>query len=372
MIPWKRILILGAFTCAIIIFGKILPIVLKTVRPQLSTTELPKKKAKKTVASRSNSDSLIQKALFDSLASKFGLKYSNNFLLRSDSSYNIFFQKGRSLYEYANDVQGYCHQIGITVEDGWISKTAPKFIRFKLTMKNSSVIINIRHGRSVIIGSAKLCVVITNLENVTGNDISLLNQLDWPKTIVVNPHSNNDKLKIYARTTTSDCVLLSLPMEPHQYPYKKPGKNALFIHYEKAKINELLNQKLQLFPNAAGFCSAIGDRAVENDIILNNLFRYLSKKKLGFLDLIGSQRSLSTQISRKFETLNRQSTEINASIKLTAALTRKLALAIRKGEALLVVRYRPQTLKIIDKSISRRLKSDKRLSLITFSELEKL
>jgi polysaccharide deacetylase 2 family uncharacterized protein YibQ len=82
-------------------------------------------------------------------------------------------------------------------------------------------------------------------------------------------------------------------MEPSAYPYVKPGAGALFIHFGAEEVTEALDGHLAEFPQAVGFLTVMGDRAIENRPLMEHVFNYLAEHSLSWLDATGSPRSQS-------------------------------------------------------------------------------
>ncbi|MBF0430936.1 MAG: divergent polysaccharide deacetylase family protein [Fibrobacteria bacterium] len=267
------------------------------------------------------------------------------------------------------EAKNICIQQKIILLSGQKLKSKKTSILLTLQKGKEQFQIRIRYGMQKLSGYAKVVIVLTELDEVGPQDFNLLAELKWKKNLIINPYTKNKKLLTFA-ALTQDEVLLLLPMEPYNYPYKKPGEGALFIHLSLDEIDKLLSEKLTILPEAKGFATYMGDRAIENANLLTHIFKFTGPKSLSFLDLTNSQRSLSRQTARKENVLCRRSRQINSQEQILLRFNKSTIKAQKSGEAILVFKYSSQALKIINKQVEKLQKSNSGLLFTTFSELD--
>ena len=132
-------------------------------------------------------------------------------------------------------------------------------------------------------------------------------------------------------------------MEPASYPYIKPGPRALFIDFSRDQAEEVLRERLDAYPEARGFATVLGDRAIENPQLMESALGFIASRSLVFLDLTASPRSLTTAISVKTgaESFAARVQEGNSDAILQAELLRRVNLAKKSGEGVWLVKHAP-------------------------------
>ena len=142
---------------------------------------------------------------------------------------------------------------------------------------------------------------------------------------------------------------LWLPLEPHQYPYQNPGDNAIYIHNSPEEMEQTLQNLLNPYPKAQGLITHMGDRVVENERVLRDLFSLLAGEDLAFFDMTGSQRSLAPKLGRQQGLVVHKGIQPTIPENLDQEWTQLLTRAQKFGSALLLLPF--------DKNIIDQLKS---------------
>lgn len=275
--------------------------------------------------------------LFDPLQRAHGL--SEKSLKRKTGYFELIFPKGKPIHEYALDIEKTCQARGITVVTGAELRPSNRRVEYLLESNGQRIKLRASLGAAVMAGSAKLAIVFAGLDSLTETRAAELEAAPWEKTLIVDPYAVNPALQKLRFTQARNEILIELPMEPAAYPYVNPGKHALFIHHGKEDVERILAEARDSLPKAAGFASRFGDRAIENQPLLEKLFQYNAAHGMLFLDLTGSQRSLARQTAAAQGARSRTVTVFKDSVNLEAELARKAALAQRIGEAVFVMRY---------------------------------
>jgi polysaccharide deacetylase 2 family uncharacterized protein YibQ len=196
-------------------------------------------------------------------------------------------------------------------------------------------------GQVVSAGSFRMALVITDLGRASESDRRAW--LDFPLAVtLVFP----DTITAPDRKDASGAersVLVELPMEPAAFPVVKPGPRALFIDNTREETDRILRVRLESNPGAAGFATKHGDRAIENPALMESVLAFTAERGLLFLDLTGSSRSLTPQMSLRTgaESFTAVGQEPGSVQTLEAELARRAAVAKRSGEGIWVMRHAP-------------------------------
>ena len=357
MAPIRRILIFIVLTAVIILVGRLVPRV-KTLLPALLSFGKPTKS--ESEVSRDSTNALPDvvgdttggrwhERLFQPLLHAYQLPARN--LKRKPGYWEVILPKGMPIHEYALQIERICREHEISVLKGAELRPPDRSVEYHLESQGQVIKLRASLGKAFMAGSARLAIVFTGLDSLREMQLASLEGAAWEKTLVVNPDSPNSFLKKLRYTGERNEVLLELPMEPAAYPYVDPGPHALFIHHTQEEVVRILSRALDSFPKARGFASKYGDRAIENQPLLERLFLYTAARKLIFLDLTGSQRSLARQVANSQDGRCRAVAVFKDSLQVVEELARKAAIARKSGEAVLVVPYSASGYRNLERSI---------------------
>lgn len=288
--------------------------------------------------------------LFDPLERANGLGPKS--LRRKTGYYEIIFPKGKPLYEYALEIEKICRARGITVVQGTELRPSGHTVEYLLESNGQRLKLRAGLGGTVLAGAARLAVVFIGLDSLTGTQAEALKGAAWDKTLAIDPYNPNPALRILRDGDGHDGIVAELPMEPSAYPYIDPGKHALYIHHNKEDVERILGAALDSLPKAEGFASRYGDRAIENGPLLDKVFQFTARRKLVFLDLTGSPRSLTRRAAAAQGARSRTLVLFRDSAHVEEELARKIALAQKSGEAVLALPYSDMGLRLLSKAIA--------------------
>jgi len=288
--------------------------------------------------------------LFDPLERANGLGPKS--LKRKPGFYEIILPKGKPIYEYALEIEKTCRARGIAVVQGAELRPSGRTVEYLLESNGQRIKLRVGLGGAVRAGAARLAVVFIGLDSLSLSQAQVLKDADWGKTLVINPYNPNPALRALRDGDGRDAILAELPMEPSAYPYIDPVKHALYIHHGKEDVDRILGSALDSLPKAEGFASRYGDRAIENQPLLDKLFQFTVRRKLVFLDLKGSQRSLARQAAAAQGARSRTLSPFRDSAHVEEELARKVALAQKSGEAVLVLPFGENGFRKLSKAIA--------------------
>jgi polysaccharide deacetylase 2 family uncharacterized protein YibQ len=287
--------------------------------------------------------------LFEPLERGFGLTAKS--IKQKKGFWEVVFPKGKPIHEYALQIENICRANAITVEQGVELRPANRSVEYLLQSNGQRIRLRASLGNAFMAGSARIAIAFLGLDSLDETELAALESAPWEKTLIVDPHCANPVLKKLRFTQARNEVLVELPMEPTSYPFVDPGKHALFIHHSKEEVEKILSADLDSLPKAAGFASRLGDRAIENQPLLEKLFRFTAVKGLVFLDLTGSPRSLARQTAAIQGARSRTLTAFKDEAHLEEELARKAAHAQKTGEAILALPYSAAALRNLAKAL---------------------
>jgi polysaccharide deacetylase 2 family uncharacterized protein YibQ len=136
-------------------------------------------------------------------------------------------------------------------------------------------------------------------------------------------------------------------------------------------VARILAAALDSLPKARGFASKHGDRAIENQPLLDKLFRQTAAKGLIFLDLTGSPRSLTRQVAGGLGARYRLAAVDKDSLGVGEELAHRAALAQKTGEALWVIAWSATGFRLLEKALAEHevRMAETGLELVTASRL---
>lgn len=297
----------------------------------------------------------------------------DNCLRHRNGYWEIIFPQGRPIHEYALHIEKACKRGGIAVEKGAELHPPNRAVEYHLESRGSRIKLRASLGKGFLSGSARLAVVFIELDSLRETQLAAMEAAPWSKSLTVNPFSPNPLLKKLRFTNARNEVLMELPLEPASYPYVDPGKHALFIHHGRQDVERILKESIDSMGGAhpAGFVTRYGDRAIENQPLLDNVFRFTAARGLVFLDLTGSQRSLSRQAAAAQGAWCRTASPFRDSARVQEELARKAAVAEKTGEAVMVLPYTATGFRNLAKAVAAEEPrfAEMGLDLVSYSEL---
>jgi hypothetical protein len=135
-----------------------------------------------------------------------------------------------------------------------------------------------------------------------GYDVSILDEilaLDIPITISVLPHlPYSTEIALEAHRAGKE-VILHLPMEPHDYPERNPGKGALLLQMDDGVIADQLEQDILSVPYISGVNNHMGSSFMEDEEKLTVVLQELKRRGFFFLDSLTTRNSKGLAVAEK-------------------------------------------------------------------------
>ena len=116
--------------------------------------------------------------------------------------------------------------------------------------------------------------------------------IEAPLAFSVLPHTPHARSSAETIHRAGREVLLHLPMEPHGWPDRDPGRGALFASMTEREIRQVLLEDLESVPRARGANNHMGSKLMEARDPIRAVFRVLQEKGLYFVDSLTTEASV--------------------------------------------------------------------------------
>jgi len=121
--------------------------------------------------------------------------------------------------------------------------------------------------------------------------------VEAPLAFSVLPHTPHARSSAEAIHRAGREVLLHLPMEPHGWPDRDPGRGALFASMTEREIRQTLLENLKSVPHARGANNHMGSKLMEERDPIRAVFRVLQEKGLYFVDSLTTEASVGPALA---------------------------------------------------------------------------
>jgi polysaccharide deacetylase 2 family uncharacterized protein YibQ len=146
--------------------------------------------------------------------------------------------------------------------------------------------------------SKKVAILIDDIGYDPGALKRLL-ALEAPIAFSVLPSTPHARSSAEAIHRAGKEVLLHLPMEPHGYPDRNPGRGALFASMTAREIRRTMGKALQSVPHAEGANNHMGSKFMEEREPLSVVFDMLHERDLYFVDSVTTDASVAGVLARE-------------------------------------------------------------------------
>jgi len=205
-------------------------------------------------------------------------------------------------------------------------------------------------------GGKRVAIVIDDI----GYDPDTLGRLlaiEAPLAFSVLPHTPHARSCAEAIHRAGREVLLHLPMEPHGWPERDPGRGALFVSMTASEIRRVLLEDLQDVPHARGVNNHMGSKFMEDREALRVVFGVLQKRGLYFVDSrtteASAARELAAEQSLRFAERDLFVDEAEDRSRAAMHLERLLDTRDAWSERLLIGHPYPETVSALEETIPR-------------------
>jgi len=181
--------------------------------------------------------------------------------------------------------------------------------------------------------------------------------IEAPLAFSVLPHTPHARSSAETIHRAGREVLLHLPMEPHGYPDRDPGRGALFASMTEREIRRALLEDLESVPHARGANNHMGSKLMEERDSIRAVFRVLQEKGLYFVDSLTTEASVGQDLAaeRSLRFTRRDLFIDDAVDRSRAAIHLEKLLDAREPwrELLLIGHPYPETVSALEETIPR-------------------
>lgn len=143
----------------------------------------------------------------------------------------------------------------------------------------------------------RVALVLTALGLSSAATESAIQGLPGGVTLAFQPYADNLQQWIHLARAAGHEVMISLPLEPLDYPTNDPGPQALFTAFEPPENLERLNWALSRVTGYVGVSTHMGSRFTTSREAMAPIVDVLHRRGLLFLDTRSSARSVATALA---------------------------------------------------------------------------
>jgi polysaccharide deacetylase 2 family uncharacterized protein YibQ len=151
----------------------------------------------------------------------------------------------------------------------------------------------------VVVGKVERKKIAILIDDIGYDPVALrrLLAIDAPLAFSVLPRLPRSRSSADAVHRAGREVLLHLPMEPHGYPDRDPGRGALFTSMTARDIRKALEEDMKSVPHAEGVNNHMGSKFMEEPEALRVVFDALSARGLYFVDSVTTEASAARELA---------------------------------------------------------------------------
>ena len=142
----------------------------------------------------------------------------------------------------------------------------------------------------------KIAILIDDIGYDTGALRRLL-AIEAPLAFSVLPRLPHSRSSAEAVHRAGKEVLLHLPMEPHGYPDRDPGRGALFVSMTAREIRKTLEENMKSVPRAEGVNNHMGSKFMEEREPLRVVLDVLRGRGFYFVDSVTTDASVARELA---------------------------------------------------------------------------
>jgi polysaccharide deacetylase 2 family uncharacterized protein YibQ len=94
-------------------------------------------------------------------------------------------------------------------------------------------------------------------------------------------------------------IIIHIPMEPENFPVKKPGRGALFVDDSRNEVEHKLKSMMHNIPQASGANNHMGSKATQDHTLMTHTLSYLKAEGFYFIDSLTTPHSTVKEVARE-------------------------------------------------------------------------
>ena len=167
-------------------------------------------------------------------------------------------------------------------------------------------------------------------------------------------------------------VMLHMPMEPHGFPAKNPGKGALLMSMTEGELHRRIRENLEVIPFIKGVNNHMGSRFMEDEQRVSIFMEELKKRELYFLDSRTTAKTAGYRTAKKLGIRTRQrnlflDNSVYDEAEITKNILKLAAIAKNEGQAIGIGHPHPSTIRSLREMIPRLRESG--VEIVPLSEI---
>jgi polysaccharide deacetylase 2 family uncharacterized protein YibQ len=217
----------------------------------------------------------------------------------------------------------------------------------------------------------RVAIVIDDLGASKRRARELIN-LDAAITLSFFPLAPNSRQLAREASEKGKEVILHMPMEPHGFPEKNPGKGALLMSMTAGELQQRIQENLEAIPSVKGVNNHMGSRFMEDDQRVSIFMEELKGRKLYFLDSRTTPKTVGYDAAKKLGMKAGQrnlflDNESNDEAEIGRNILELAKIAKTDGKAIAIGHPYPSTIKSLRKMIPRLRESG--IEIVSLSEI---
>jgi len=170
----------------------------------------------------------------------------------------------------------------------------------------------------------RIAIVIRDLGMSNSATETAIQQLPGQITLAFSPYARNLEHWTALSRAAGHEVMLTLPMEPLNYPINDPGPYALIIGLDSAQNVERLDWLLSRVTGYVGVTNTMGARFTANEEALMPIMAAFKKRGLLFLDSRSTKRSVAIKVADEVGLPRAINDRVIDSVASRSAIDKKL------------------------------------------------
>ncbi|MDH7499544.1 MAG: divergent polysaccharide deacetylase family protein [candidate division NC10 bacterium] len=147
-------------------------------------------------------------------------------------------------------------------------------------------------------GSHRIAIIIDDL-GYNGRNYRPFLTIPYPLSLAILPSQPYSERIAREAIGQGKEVLLHLPLEPHGYPEKDPGKGVILSGMSEEEMRRVFSQDLKSIPGAVGVSNHMGSRLMEEEEAMRTLLLEMKRKDLYFVDSVTTRNTIAPQLAKE-------------------------------------------------------------------------
>jgi len=171
----------------------------------------------------------------------------------------------------------------------------------------------------------RIAIVVSGLGIGQAATVAAIARLPSAVSLALSPYGPDLEKTAFRIRDAGHELLLSVPMEPFDYPDSDPGPQTLLTSARPAENLDRLAWAMSRFPGFVGVVNMMGAKLTGDAAAFEPILKEIGARGLGFLDDGTSPRSLGVALASKLKTPSAQASIVIDAVPRPEAIDRELA-----------------------------------------------